>query len=74
MKKSINVAFQSYREYVGGDKREYIENKDGSINLIGKLFGITNTHIPKQYIDYNENGIPESITICVHDGRPNRLY
>lgn len=70
--KTIHVWFQSYRDYVGGQEMEYIENADGSINLVGKLFGIENTHIPKHYIDYKD-GIPESTTICVHDGKPNRI-
>lgn len=70
--KKINVWYQSGRNYVGGAEIDYIENQDGSIDLVGKLFGIENTHIPKNYIDF-KNGIPDATTICVHDGRPNRI-
>jgi len=72
--KMIEVVFQSYRDLVGTSDYPYIQNKDGSINLVGKLFGVVNTHIPKRYLDYDENGIPVSTMICVHDGEPNRLY
>jgi len=71
--KKIDVLFQSGLEYVGSDDYPYTENEDGSINLVGKLFGIVNTHIPVHYIDY-ENGIPISTTICIYDGMPNRIY
>ena len=69
----IDVLFQSYDEIVGCDEREYTENPDGSINLVGKLFGVINTHIPKEDIDF-ENGIPVQTMVCIHDGRSNRLY
>lgn len=62
--KTINVFFKSIDKNLGGEEREYTANSDGSIVLIGDLFGIENSLIPKEIITYNE-GIPESVTLCI---------
>lgn len=74
MENTLFVYYQSRLEYVGGDRIQYTVNKNGGINLVGKLFGIENTYIPNEYIDFDNNGNIISTTICIHDGRPNRIY